>query len=78
LNELINVAALLAAEAMEKTVRRVDLERRCLLRVQGAEPLEGAGPRLLEGRVTRNYFCDIGALSESVDIFFPDLGHKPL
>ncbi|GAA5195346.1 hypothetical protein GCM10023346_25020 [Arthrobacter gyeryongensis] len=48
---------------------RTDSERRRALVVEGAEALESAQARALEGDVAVHYFLDIGALAYFVDIF---------
>jgi hypothetical protein len=67
-----HVAAVAAAEAVERAVRRAHVERRRLLVVEGAQPLERAPARPLQRNLVTDDLVDPAALTHQCDVAFPD------
>ena len=81
LDEGDDVAALAAAETVEEVPRRSDLERRRLLVVERAQPLEAAAAGPLELQVLADDLVDLAPLADQRDVRRPDAsppGHQPL
>jgi hypothetical protein len=62
----------LAAEAVEKSSTRGDMEGRRLLVVEGAQPLERATARLAQRDVGRHDLVDARLLTHLGDVVVPD------
>src|SRR5690606_16343492 len=76
LDEIEQVAARLAAEAVVKLVRRVDRERGCALVVEGAGPgPAGTLPPQIGARA--DHFDDVGRLAHPFDAGCRDPRHRP-
>ena len=67
-----DVAALAAAEAVERAVRRPDVERRGLLVVERAQPLQRAAARAAQRHVLAHQVVDPGPLADLRDVALPD------
>jgi hypothetical protein len=78
LDELVDVAAFLTAEAMEQSRGRVHREGRGLFRMKGTEAFEGVRAGLLKRRVSRDDVDEVGPIPEGVDVVFFYLRHEPL
>src|SRR5690606_25687964 len=72
LQEADRVAALTTAEAVPHLAGRVDVERRGLLVVEGAEPLEGARTGTFEGDVGRDHVVDARLVAHLGDVVVTD------
>src|SRR4051794_15505687 len=80
LDEGDDVAAFSATEAMEQVSRRRDVERRRLLVVERAQPLQAAAAGTLELEGLADDLLDPAALPDQRDVGGPDPpapGHQP-
>ena len=73
--EVDDVAALGAAEAVPEALAGGHVERRGALLVEGAQPLEAAAAGPLEGDVLAHHLVDAGPLAHQRDVLVADAGH---